>query len=226
MNKRNLFGIFVVLIGVLFLLDTLGYSDFGDIIGTYWPMVLIIFGVINLFDKSSAKIYGMIALILGIAFQLTNLNYFEDINIWNLIWPIILILIGVWLLVPKKKYSDRVSSTNTLNNFALFSSAKVLNQSHDFAGGDLVAIFGGIDADLRNANISSTKPAIIDAMVAFGGVDIIVPVDWKVQVKGIPLFGGWSNKTQKNNISSDDPPVLIVKGLVMFGGLEIKHRLD
>jgi|WetSurMetagenome_2_1015567.scaffolds.fasta_scaffold546126_2 predicted membrane protein len=42
---RNLFGgLILITFGVLFLLDNLGYADFGDVISHYWPLILIFWG--------------------------------------------------------------------------------------------------------------------------------------------------------------------------------------
>jgi len=43
---RNLFwGVALVTIGILILLDNLGVADFGDMVGTYWPLLVILWGV-------------------------------------------------------------------------------------------------------------------------------------------------------------------------------------
>src|SRR6266446_2208864 len=43
---RNLFwGVALVTIGVLILLDNLGVADFGEVVGTYWPLLVILWGV-------------------------------------------------------------------------------------------------------------------------------------------------------------------------------------
>jgi hypothetical protein len=65
----------------------------------------------------------------------------------------------------------------------------------------------------------------MDIVVAFGGVEIAVPEGWRVEVKGIPLFGGWSNKT-KGDLVGDDAPLLSIEALVAFGGLDIGHKID
>ena len=48
---------------------------------------------------------------------------------------------------------------------------------------------------------------------------------WRVEVKGIPLFGGWSNKTRRDLVGVD-APLLSIEALVAFGGLDIGHKPD
>jgi hypothetical protein len=61
----------------------------------------------------------------------------------------------------------------------------------------------------------------LDLLVAFGGIDIRVPQDWKVVTTGIPIFGGWENKTESIENSQPEAPVLEVRCMAAFGGVEI-----
>jgi len=64
---------------------------------------------------------------------------------------------------------------------------------------------------------------VIDILALFGGTTIIIPKDWNVQINITPIFGGFSNKTAKlPNLSIDYSRMLIIKGLCIFGGGEIK----
>jgi predicted membrane protein len=46
-------GVILIAIGVLFLLDNVYIVDFGEIVHTYWPVLLIIWGVSKLARRSS-----------------------------------------------------------------------------------------------------------------------------------------------------------------------------
>lgn len=51
---KNLFwGILLILFGILFLLDNLGFADFGDVIKTFWPLIFILWGINILFRKKA-----------------------------------------------------------------------------------------------------------------------------------------------------------------------------
>jgi predicted membrane protein len=224
MKKRNLLGILIIAVGVVILLGRLEIIDSAYIFGTYWPLILIAIGSLNLSDKYGSKTLASVLIIIGVIFQLKELNLeiLEGINVGEFILPSVIIIIGVWLIFSKKKGTNtKVYSDSTLDNFCLFSGSDIINDSSDFQGGNLGAAFGGIDVNLRDANIIGTEPIMIDAFVAFGGIDIKVPMDWKVEIRGIPLFGGWSNKTKRENVNTNK--VLIVKCLVLFGGLDVKH---
>jgi predicted membrane protein len=63
-------GLTLIVVGVLFLLDNMGTLDFGYILSTYWPLIFIIWGAGLLFgrqttspssegaEKSSEKVFG------------------------------------------------------------------------------------------------------------------------------------------------------------------------
>ena len=78
---------------------------------------------------------------------------------------------------------------DSVDLFALFGGSSQAVTSPSFRGGRAMALFGGVELDLRQ-----TKPRPEGAdlrLVAFaGGVDVIVPPDWDVQIEATPLFGG------------------------------------
>ncbi len=43
-RRPYLGGMILILLGILFLLDTLNIADFGEMISTYWPLILIFVG--------------------------------------------------------------------------------------------------------------------------------------------------------------------------------------
>jgi hypothetical protein len=79
---------------------------------------------------------------------------------------------------------------------------------------------GGHDLDLRPARIAS-GPAVIDLFVWWGGVDIRVPQDWKVSCEALPIMAGIEDQTRPP--AGEAKGHLILKGLVVMGGVEVKN---
>ena len=52
------------------------------------------------------------------------------------------------------------------------------NNSRSFQGGELTAVLGGCDIDLRQAAIDGE--AVIDVFAICGGIEIRVPEDWTI----------------------------------------------
>ncbi|QAT62696.1 hypothetical protein EQM13_14530 [Acidilutibacter cellobiosedens] len=224
MKNNYIIGIILILLGVGFLVQRfLPGFYFNNIIHTYWPLILIIIGLVKLSDKNSSKITGIIILLIGAYFQSYNLNLIH-FSFWDIFWPIILLIIGFNLLIPKMRNSKKYqvgeeNSKSTIESFCLFSGLHTLNQSSSFKGGNVTVLFGGADIDLRGANISEGE-AYLELNAFFGGIDVFVPENWRVEVSGLPIFGGWSNKTPIN--SDPNAPILNITCLAAFGGIEIK----
>jgi hypothetical protein len=90
----------------------------------------------------------------------------------------------------------------------------------NFQGGDATAIMGGCEIDLRDCG-SEGGPAEIDTFAFWGGVEIKVPDDWEVQVKGLAILGGYGDETR--TIEGDGHKVLVVTGMAIMGGVDIKN---
>jgi hypothetical protein len=59
--------------------------------------------------------------------------------------------------------------------------------------------------------------------VAFwGGIDLKVPADWRVEGQVMPLMGGFEDKTQAL-VASDQAPRLVLRGYAIMGGVAIGH---
>lgn len=219
-SKRTFIGVIIILIGVSFFLGALDVVDSDYIFSTYWPILLIVLGLIILVDRSTRNLFGFILVFVGLFYQAKLLGFFfEGIDIWNIIWPLIIIIVGFWFLFPKRK--DTLS-IDALNQTAFFSGAKVINTSSDFHGGELTAVFGGINVDLRQTVIKIKEPVVIDAFTAFGGITLYVPDNWRVEVRGLPLLGGWNNRKNEDHTCASSENVLVVKCLIICGGIEIK----
>lgn len=224
MVSKKILGSIIIMIGVLLFLNSNGILDFNMwyIISTFWPLVLIISGLYSLMTNKASKIGGSIVLIIGLIFQLRNLNYF-DIFDYIEFWPIVLILIGIHFIFSSKDKWN-VEQKNQVNPIAIFSGSSIRNTSKEFKGGSATVLFGGIDLDLSQAEIENDKLATLDVFVGFGGLDIFVPEDWNVEIKGLPLFAGWDNKTR--NKGNENVPKLRINCLVMFGGFDVKDYRD
>lgn len=229
MKGKSSLGIIFLVIGLGIFLEALNLWDFGNIISNYWPIILIVIGVKKLLEKSVSYVNGIVLILLGVMFQLRNLNILYNVS--KFFWAGIFLLIGFYLLSYKERFGakDRTffggqSSEDFVKTGAIFSGARTKNNSKAFKGGSITTIFAGVDVDLLDAQLGFDG-AYIDVFVAFGGVDIVVPENWNVVITGIPIFGGWSNKTRNRNMNNGGP-TLKVNCIAAFGGLDVKHYFD
>ena len=63
--------------------------------------------------------------------------------------------------------------------------------------------------------------AVIDVFTLFGGTKIIVPESWNVKSDAISILGSLSDK-RVIHPNQTEGKTLVIKGLVMLGGVEIK----
>ncbi len=224
MNRgRLLIGVVLVALGVLFLLDQNDVLDAGSLIADWWPIVFVLAGLLYVSFSPRHIVVPALLIIVGLALLARTLDYVPE---WleTVFWPVVLVAVGLWVLLGSGFGSSTVQRADRVNSLVAFFGRNIVNESQQFGGGSVFAVFGGTEVDLRRAR-PVPEGAAMDVVVAFGGVDIIVPEGWRVEVKGIPLFGGWSNKTRRELVE-DTAPLLSVEALVAFGGLDIAHKPD
>ncbi|MEV5553987.1 DUF1707 domain-containing protein [Nonomuraea wenchangensis] len=84
-----------------------------------------------------------------------------------------------------------------------------------------LALFGGMRFDLTNAAFEAREVEFRITAI-FGGAEIIVPEGMEVRSEGIGIFGGFDVRGSEDVDPS--APVLVVKGLALFGGVGGKPR--
>jgi class 3 adenylate cyclase len=85
-----------------------------------------------------------------------------------------------------------------------------------------VAVMGGCDLDLRQAEIESPE-VVISAVCFWGGVRITVPEGFDVDLRGFSFMGGRRLRL-KDVPRIPGSPVIVVKGYSIMGGIEVRSR--
>jgi hypothetical protein len=82
-----------------------------------------------------------------------------------------------------------------------------------------LALFGGIDLDLRDA-VFEDALVEISGIWCFGGLDIKVPGGMQVRDQTAGIFGG----TDVRDLGEPQPgaPTLVIKGMAVFGGVSVR----
>ena len=221
MKNKKWIGVFLILLGGLIILYNFGVLEINiwKIVSIYWPLLLIFAGIYNLFSNPSGRIGGLVVLILGLILLTNNLEQIELFEKLSF-WPLALILFGIWLLFRDKIGENKIDN-DLINLISIFAGTGNKVLSENFQGGSSIAIFGGADIDLSNAKIYNE--AKLDIFVLFGGTEISVPENWKVNIKGLPLFGGWDNSTQFSVNEGEEASTLTISCLVLFGGVDVNN---
>jgi predicted membrane protein len=221
-NMSVVMGVVIVVVGLLALLMNLGY-DINIGIWDYWPLILVLVGLSRLIQPPQYRsvLSGLIFTLLG---GLLLLNNLEVIDFgFSELWPVILIIIGVSIVMrgsgrPKGNELD----TDHININAILGGGEYNFVSKDVKGGSVTTFMGGAKINLREAD-TSDDPMIIDVFVVMGGVDIEVPRNWEVIMKGTPILGGMDNKTKLETSQGLPTRKLVVKGTAFMGGVDVKN---
>ena len=217
-----LWGLCFIVIGIIVLLNSLNITSINIFFKGWWTLFIIIPSIIG-FINGEEKTWNIFLLALGVALLLSARGILSLALIGKCIFPAILIIIGFNIIFKSKtniKVNEKTKEMNNLNveeHYATFSGQKLDMADQEFKGTKLNAIFGGIDLDLRNAQIK--QDAAIEVCAVFGGVDIKVPKDVVVKVNSNSIFGGVSNKSK----AKDGKATIYVKAMCLFGGCDINE---
>jgi hypothetical protein len=107
-----------------------------------------------------------------------------------------------------------------INESVIFSGVNRKLMTKNFQGGKATVIFGGLDLDLTQVDF--TGVATLDLEVGFGGVKLLVPPHWDVRTEVSNIAAGLEDKRMFREGGVDTNKVLILKGTLLFSGLEIK----
>ncbi len=81
-----------------------------------------------------------------------------------------------------------------------------------------VAIMGGIDLDLSHAHLAA-EGAELDLQATMGGIRVMVPADWAVDVDAQQTAGGFQARVTPAEDLPDDAPHLSVRAVARLGGV-------
>jgi predicted membrane protein len=232
-RSRVVFGAFIIVVGLFALLDNLHVFD-SRLVQPFWPLVFVAMGALHLANASRPRnyLYGGAFILVGVGTTLSNLGLIH-VQMRDL-WPVALIILGLNVLLrrPRRRGADdqafarpqpgerdeRFEHGASIDASAMMSGIVLKNDSQEFAGGEINAVMGSVEIDLRQAAIATE--AVLHLSVIMGGVEIRVPREWSVVINGTPMLGGIEDKTA--------PPMtpgkrLVIEGSVIMGGVEITN---
>lgn len=219
-TPQLVFGLILSTLGVLWTLDSMGIAD-AEYYIRYWPTAFIILGGAKLWQARGGQggLGGVVLILIGTALMAEHLLP-VNIDLFDL-WPIVLVLLGgslVWRSIVGRAVPAG-DSNSTISAVAVLAGVNRGNNSGTFRGGDLMAVMGGCEVDLRQARIDGE--AVIDVFAMWGGIEIRVPEDWTVIGRVTPLLGGYEDKTRPPQTASAHR--LVLRGVVVMGGVEVKN---
>jgi len=233
-DSRLAVGLLFVLVGAYLLLNNLNLLPFDlpDYVFS-WKTLLIAIGLLIVATREN-KGGGVTLIIVGGVFLITDVL---DTSIGELIadvwmfWPVIFIIIGLTLLLrrsreKKTEYRSDVQNADSGDNYfevtAVVGGNERMAYSRNFQGAKITAILGGANINLLNAQLAPGRH-VIDVFVLFGGCTLVVPNDWNIRLDVTPVIGSFEDKRSfPQTYVPEGSSELVIKGVVIFGGGEIK----
>ncbi len=220
---RAFFGVTIVALGGILLLrnlEIIKFDSWNVFWGTVWAAGLVLAGLVTIVSSQRllTRAWGLLLMAAGVSVGL-NAYGIIDVSIWKLFWPVVLIAVGLMMVFSigsaNRKRAEK-SGTDDNEKVAIFYGEQSRVRG-DYTGGSLTAIFGGVDLDLRQANIKDG--AIIDVFTFCGGININLPDDVIVKNEVRGVLGGSDDKTMSKPSAKK---TIYLRGECVLGGLEIK----
>jgi len=123
-------------------------------------------------------------------------------------------------LVARKRlptYGDQDSDSFAL--VAAMDGVDFSSKAEALREGSGTAVAGGIEIDLTEAHLADR--AVLDLTAVMGGIDVVVPADWRVEMSSNVFMGGIDNFTDPD-ATRDDAPLLLVDAKAYLGGIAVR----
>jgi predicted membrane protein len=229
-GPRLVLGLAVIAVGVLLTLENLDYFHIEDL-WRWWPVLIIALGLSRATQSRSGRIGGLVIAGVGTLLLLDSLRLLR-FDFWEL-WPLGLVLIGVSLVWGSisRRGGDRGGSGGSpgaaqsptggswVQASAVLGGTTRGTNSQEFQGGEATAVLGSCEIDLRQASIGSSE-AVLDIFAVLGSIQVRIPADWSVVLRGTPVLGSFEDKTRQ---PANPTKRLIVKGQAVLGSVEVEN---
>jgi hypothetical protein len=122
------------------------------------------------------------------------------------------------LAVKSALPSQGDADSDELGLVAIFDGIELESRSASFRGGSMLAWFGGIDADLRHAQLAPGAELTLTSL--FGGISLRIPVGWRVESTGRAIAGGIADAVPEPE--DPDAPRLVLTSVAVLGGVAVR----
>lgn len=205
-HKKNdsgyTWGIILLVFGFLFLLQNFDMLDVGDVISTYWPLIIIAVGINVLLKRQRGDDETIVEII--------DTSNRENTN---------------------NGQSGQFSSINRINENSVFGDLNLTLVTDDFKGGSASNVFGDIHIDLTQIKIQD-KECRLSITGVFGDILIKTPKDVPIRVASSVTAGDIAVRAQKrdglfNDLTFQDPgyaegdPRMMIRCSMVFGSVNI-----
>jgi hypothetical protein len=183
----------------------------------------------------------------GLLVQASYLGFFTMRG--DVFWPFILIALGVLMLgraiegrtsppPPPPEVPPDAEAESTpiyhggeddmqmggarVRSSVIFSSMERRVTVQNFESARVGAVFGEFVLDLRQAGIDDPE-ARVKAEAVFGSIEVLVPENWEVVLRGEGVFGAVNDETRHPDPGLPHIKRLIIRAAAVFGSIRIAN---
>ncbi|HEX7502451.1 MAG TPA: DUF5668 domain-containing protein, partial [Acidobacteriota bacterium] len=222
-----LVGLILIAVGGMVLLANLDILPFNVDLAHWWPLILVALGVVHLWNNRTIFDFsGLFLILLGGVFLMATLGKIDWDEVWRY-WPAVLILLGLSIVfrrssLPRegKHWSGGASSDPDVRVTNILAGTDRRIDSQEFKGGDVSNILGGTKLDLLQSRLAPGE-WLLTVSTVLGGVEILVPRNWRIEVHPTNMLGGVDDHTRQTPDAGGGK--LVIKASALLGGIEIKN---
>lgn len=214
-----LIGIIIVILGVCCLLENFGINvEWGMLIS-----LLLIFSALFLIIKDKKiNFWSILLFSIGTWNLLLNLKL-VTVELGEILWPVLIIIAGLSIIFNKLKFNNHAKSKKVNKDKKVVYNGIFggINEKVNDEDVELIvvnAIFGGVELDLKDFNLS--KDIKIEIYSIFGGVDLFLSDDYNIVVSSTSIFGGVDNT--HDNKKDKKKKTININTINIFGGTDLK----
>jgi predicted membrane protein len=220
-------GVVLIILGFVLVIERTGLlpTNIENLVFS-WQMLLLAIGFVMTMSTGNRG-PGLVVMAVGGFFLIPEI-FDIPFRAYRLFWPALFIIAGLVILTNAKWLkshnwkSRATNSADQIDIIHIFGGGERIVTSNNFQGGRITAIFGGSEIDFTRAQLAPGTNEI-EVTWIFGGGSLIVPSDWNVVLEVTPILGGFSDSRKMIHSSPIDlSKTLVIKGIVIFGGGEIK----
>ena len=169
----------------------------------------------------------MARIIFGIGLILLGLSSLLGSWIFKIIFAAFLIVLGVKIIISPNntrwhcRYGTGVMNEctqDTLDETIVFGSLCKKIISEHVKGGKITIVFGGGVLDLREVK-SVEKNIDLEITTVLGGLKLLVPHNWSINIKNTSVLGGCDNRTRTEEADVQ----LNISGSTILGGIQLMN---
>jgi hypothetical protein len=191
------------------------------LLAKWWPLVLVLIGVVQLALVARAPgsiMRALLSIVVGVLLLLHTLD--PENSLHPLLWPTALVAFGIWIAcMVIDRGRTQSSLRDTIRRTVCLRGECICGPTGAFQYADIMVLFGLLTLDLTQAELHA-RGAAADFTVLFGKVRVVVPDRWRVKERR-PFVLSHSGLVTTSDAVGEQPVPLVISVLGLLGDARV-----